>query len=277
MDRGCVVVLIMLDLTAAFDTINHAIQLSRLTHNYGVTGAALKWFTSYLSGRQQLVCIGSDKSSPTHVPFGVPRGSLLGSLLFTEIGMDYHLYADDAQLYVSFCPGGDDQLNAIDPLCSCLGEIGKWSRANLLKLNDGKTDVVMFGTKHKLNDDKTDVVVFGTKHKLNDEKTDVVVFGTKHKLNDEKTDVVVFGTKHKLPLMKDIRITIRTTTLNASSNVRNLGVVLDSSLCMTNYISATTCRTAYMYLQNISRIRRYLTIYATKLPELSLSHLSGII
>ena len=303
--RGCVVVLVMLDLTAAFDTIDHAIQLSKLTHNCGVTGAALKWFTPYFSGRQQPVCIDSDKPSPTPVPFGVPQGSLLGPLLFTayisplgdiikKFGMDYHLYADDAQLYVSFCPGGDDQLNAIDRLCSCLGEIGKWSPANLLKLNDEKTDVVVFGTKHKLNDEKTDVVVFGTKHKLNDEKTDVVVFGTKHKLNDEKTDVVVFGTKHKLndkktdvvvfgtkhklndektdvvvfgtkhkltdektdvvvfgtkhklndektdvvvfgtkhklPQMKDIRITIGAATLNASSNVRNLGVVFDSSL-----------------------------------------------
>ena len=123
MGRGCVVVLVMLDLTAAFDTVEHAIQLSRLTHNYGVTGAALKWFTSYFSGRQQLVYIGSDKSSPTHVPFGAPQGSLLGPLLFTayisllgdiikKFGMDYHLYADDAQLYVSLCPGGDDQLNA---------------------------------------------------------------------------------------------------------------------------------------------------------------------
>ena len=111
---------------------------------------------------------------------------------------DYHLYADDAQLYVSFCPSGDEQLNTIDSLCSCLDEIRKWSRASLLKLNDEKSDVVVFGSKHKLNDEKTDVVVFGTKHKLNDEKTDVVVFVTKHKLNDEKTDVVVFGTKHKL-------------------------------------------------------------------------------
>ena len=108
---------------------------------------------------------------------------------------------------VSFCPGGDDRLNTIDHLCSCLKEIGKWSWANLLKLND------------------------------------------------EKTDVVVFDTKHKLPLMKDIRITIGEATLKASSNVRNLGVVFDSLLYMTNHISAI-CRTAYMHLHNISCIRR---------------------
>ena len=101
-------------------------------------------------------------------------------------------------------------------MCSCLEEIGKWSRANLLQLND------------------------------------------------EKTDVVVFGTKHKLPLMKDIRIIIGEATFNISSNVRNLDVILYSSLCMTNHISAI-CQTAFMHLHNISRIRRYLTIDATNL------------
>ena len=83
------------------------------------------------------------------------------------------------------------------------------------------------------------------------------------KLNDQKTDVVVFGTKHKLPVMKDIRITIGGSTLNPSSHVCNLGVIFDSTLTMTNHIS-TICRTAYMHLHNISRIRRYLTPEATK-------------
>ena len=57
------------------------------------------------------------------------------------------------------------------------------------------------------------------------------------KLNDQKTDVVVFGTKHKLPVMKDIRITVGGSTLGPSSHVRNLGVIFDSTLTMTNHIS----------------------------------------
>lgn len=120
-DRGCVVVLVMLDLTAAFDTIVHGILLSRLTHIFRATGAALEWFRSYLSGRHQVVRIGSVKSSPTAVPFGVPQGTVLGPLLITayitplgdvveKSGLDYQIYADDTQLYVSFCPGGDGQL-----------------------------------------------------------------------------------------------------------------------------------------------------------------------
>ena len=73
----------------------------------------------------------------------------------------------------------------------------------------------------------------------------------------------MFGTKHKLPLIKDIRITIHESIMNSSSHVRNLGVVFDSSLSMTNHTSAI-CQTPYMHLHNISRIRRYLTKDATK-------------
>ena len=82
-DNGCVVVLVLLDLTAAFDIIDHDILLSRLRHIFGVTGATLEWLRSYLANRKQLVRIGSDNSSPTSVPFGVPQGSVLGPLLFT--------------------------------------------------------------------------------------------------------------------------------------------------------------------------------------------------
>ena len=157
-DNGCVVVLVQLDLTAAFDTIEHGILLSRLSHRFGVTGAALDWLRSYLADRKQLVRIGSDNSPPMSVPFGVPQGSILGPLLFTaystplgdlirKYGLEYHLYADDTQIYVSFSPSGDEQPNTLNCLHSCLEEIGQWWRSNLLTLNDQKTDVAVFGTK----------------------------------------------------------------------------------------------------------------------------------
>ena len=82
-DNGCVVLLVLLDLTAAFDTIDHGILLSRLRHRFGVTGATLDWLRSYLADRKQLVRIVSDNLSPTSVPFGVPQGSVVGPLLFT--------------------------------------------------------------------------------------------------------------------------------------------------------------------------------------------------
>ena len=139
-DNGCVVVLVLLDITAAFDTIDHAILLSRLRHRFGVTGAALDWLRSYLANRKQLVRIGSDNSSPT-VPFGIPQGSVLGPLIFTayitplgdlirKYGLEYHLYADDTQIYISFPPGGDEQSDALNCLHRCFrsedGRCGVW-------------------------------------------------------------------------------------------------------------------------------------------------------
>ena len=116
-NRGCVVVLVMLDLTAAFETIDHAILLSRLFHRFGVTGAALEWFRSFLSVRHQVVRIVNEKSPHKDVTFGVAQGSVLGLLLSTayiipvgdiikKFGLDYKLYADDTQLYVSLLLGG---------------------------------------------------------------------------------------------------------------------------------------------------------------------------
>ena len=96
----------MLDLTAAFETIDQAILLSRLFHRFGVTGAAFEWFRSYLSGPHQVVRIGNEKSPPKDVTFGVPNGSVVGPLLSTayitpvgdiikKFSLDYHLYAHD--------------------------------------------------------------------------------------------------------------------------------------------------------------------------------------
>ena len=59
-------------------------------------------------------------------------------------------YADDTHMHVFFAPGGNSELNTMDRLCSCLLEIGEWSRTNLLKLNDHKADVIVFGTKQQL-------------------------------------------------------------------------------------------------------------------------------
>ena len=82
LDNKHAVFLVLLDLSAAFDTIDHNILLSRLTST-GVRGPALNWITSYLSCRNQSVSIGNDLSSPADLPFGVPQGSVLGPLFFT--------------------------------------------------------------------------------------------------------------------------------------------------------------------------------------------------
>ena len=150
MDAGRVTALTLLDLSAAFDTIDHTILLSRLDDWFGVTGKALNWFESYLTGRCQRIKIGDCLSSKADLKFGVPRGSVFGPLLFTlcttplssmifEHAILHHLYADDSQLYVSFASG--DSAAALNGLQSWRRPINwNWTQiklnSSLLGTND---------------------------------------------------------------------------------------------------------------------------------------------
>jgi len=81
-DKGLLSVLVLLDLSAAFDTIDHDILLQRLDQPIGISGTALSWFESYLSDRSQFVFVNDDASMTTNVSHGVPQGSVLGPILF---------------------------------------------------------------------------------------------------------------------------------------------------------------------------------------------------
>uniref|UniRef100_A0A8C6XGB6 Reverse transcriptase domain-containing protein n=1 Tax=Naja naja TaxID=35670 RepID=A0A8C6XGB6_NAJNA len=146
-DRGFSSVLVLLDLSAAFDTIDHGILLRRLG-GLGVGGTVLRWFSSYLSGRSQTVLAGGRRSTPRSLTCGVPQGSVLSPLLFNiymkplgEIirgfGVSYHQYADDTQLYIS-TPGHIS--DALSVMSCCLEAVRIWMDRNMLCLNPAKTE-----------------------------------------------------------------------------------------------------------------------------------------
>ena len=100
---------ILLDFSKAFDTVDHAILLKKLSI-YGIRGIAYDWFASYLHNRKQHVSIGSFKSDDTIITHGVPQGSVLGPLLFLLYindlrnccrAFDFHIFADDTNLFYS--------------------------------------------------------------------------------------------------------------------------------------------------------------------------------
>ena len=114
-DRGDVLLLALLDLSAAFDTFDHGILLQRLHTSYHINGLALDWFRSYLTGRHESVLYGRDTTSAALVEYGVPQGSMLGPLLFVlytsdgprvinECGLLSVVYADDTQIYIQVNP-----------------------------------------------------------------------------------------------------------------------------------------------------------------------------
>ena len=89
LDNDNVTVVTLLDLSAAFDTIDHNILCQRLEHLYGISGTPLNWFRSYLSNRTQTVTINNKLSQPTLLNFGVPQGSVLGPIYFVHKTSDY--------------------------------------------------------------------------------------------------------------------------------------------------------------------------------------------
>jgi len=223
-DDGNCVFLVLLDLSAAFDTVSHNIILKRLSSRYGVQGNAIKWIESYLTRRLQTVLVSGKYSEPAVLKYGVPQGSVLGPAFFTDYsapvaalirahGVAVQCYADDTQLYVSFPPS--DEAAALERLEGCIADLRTWMNRNRLKLNDSKTEFIIFGTRSRLANVKTKSVRVG----------------------DEE--------------------------ITAAKKVRNIGALFDSELKMDTQVKSM-CRNAWLNLYNIGKIRNYLTVEQTK-------------
>jgi hypothetical protein len=158
-DEKKVTLLSLLDMSAAFDTVDFQILLRRLETTYGIGGKALCWFSSFLSDRKQIVAFAGACSCSTHLVCGVPQGSVLGPLLFvlyaagvmkiaSDHGVHVHAYADDMQTYIS-CEAAD-QRSATDRLLACIADVNKWMSSNRLKMNAEKTEFIWLGTRQQL-------------------------------------------------------------------------------------------------------------------------------
>ena len=146
--------LILLDLSSAFDTIDHKILLTHLKSNFGISGTALSLLSSYLYNCSQSVLIGNHSFSSL-LPTGVPQGSVLGPLLFclytsplshifSNSPVSYHLYADDTKLYISF--SSSNSAYNLTVLSSTLDFVYSWFTLNRLSVNPSKTEFLLVGT-----------------------------------------------------------------------------------------------------------------------------------
>lgn len=216
-DSGMVVVLIMLDLSVTFDTMDHSIIIEQQECEVGFRRTALKWFHSYLQYRTFSVNLANTSSSVAsfHLKYGVPQGSILGPILFSlymcplgsichHFKISYHMYADDTQLYLSLKAENEQSLKK---LLDCLNEVIIWLSNNFLQLNERKSEIVIFGP----------------------------------------------------PKVKDmIACTIAPLGITVQDSVRNLGIIIDSSLSFEKQIKSVV-KSSFYQLSLISRLKPFLT------------------
>jgi hypothetical protein len=159
-DRGEVGLLVLLDLSAAFDTVDHDLLLERLHTSFGICDSALDWFRSYLTGRTYKVRCGGHDSGSVDFICGVPQGSVLGPILFimytadlssviANHGLSLHQYADDSQIYGTCRPSSTAALSGV--VSRCTADVAAWMRSNRLTLNADKTDVIWCSSARRIS------------------------------------------------------------------------------------------------------------------------------
>ena len=155
-DDGKLVSLVLLDLRAAFDTVDHKITLLEVINNrFLVDDIPLSWFRSYLTGRTQSIIVNGVQSAHSSVACSVPQGSVLGATkiisyiadvveVFQHNSVLHHLFADDKQHYSATIIAEIDASRK--RLSRCIFHVRDWCASRRLQLNANKTELIWFGS-----------------------------------------------------------------------------------------------------------------------------------
>ena len=219
-DNNLATIVIFLDLSAAFDTIDIDKLLQILNEEIGIGGVALEWFRSFLSGRTQRVKIGNEYSDSCEVPCGAPQGSVLGPkvfninvrsqpLVFKYCMFSTSSFADDSNGRRSFALTFQFQIIK-NEVVKCMEHIITWNNIHFMKINPDKTELLLLRPSS-----------------LNRE---VVIKG------------VLFGEQ----------------CIRFSNQVKNVGVWIDNNLCMNKHVNSIVSH-CYKILKDIGRIKKYLS------------------
>ena len=222
--NGSGVFLVLLDLSAAFDTVDHTIciLLSFLENHIGLKGTVWQMFHSYLSDRSQRISVNNALSNMAGLSYGVPQGSILGPIEFCvyTLPLDailrhhkllYHICADDTQIYCPFHFKFPE--TAMNTIINCVSDIRTWMINNKLKINDDKTEFLVITSPYM-----------------------------------------------KAPA--GMELSVGQSFIKPSTSCRNLGAMFDNNQKMDIHISSV-CGATHFHLRNIGAIRSYLTDAAT--------------
>ena len=224
-EKGSCTILVLLDMSAAFDTVDIGKLLHILEHQIGLDGTVLQWFRSFLLDREQKVLINGQLSEALLILFGVPQGSVLGPVLFNiyvrslpcliqNQGFSTSIYADDSNARTQFSLKFQYH-NTVIKVPELIEDISRWMQDHFLKINTSKTELILFLPPC------------------------------------EKDTPKILGTF------------VGDDCIRFSKTVKLLGVNLDSMMNLDNHINNLVSECFY-HLKNISKIRRYLTDHDTK-------------
>ena len=223
-DHGKLTLLVLLDLSSAFDIVDRDILCRQMQSSFGFDGQALNWLRSYLNGRECQIKIGDTTSSRVLSICCVPQGSVLGPTLFSiytadlsriiaSHGLRSHFYADDTQVYGHCDVNNVAELSTL--VSACVDDVYQWMKSSRLQLNSNKSEVIWFTTRRR---------------------------------------------SHQCP---SAPVRLGNDWISPSSSVRDLGVFLDSELTMQAHVGHIT-RVCFMMLRQIRTVAAQLPSFATK-------------